>query len=242
MIAFDLASAEPARFRELIGPRVDAVIEGISAAADRIVVEYLARARSRVEVFDREGKALGGLELPGIGSASVVTHPDRAVAWLAFESFAEPTGIYRVDLAARTTTLWRRPSLPAGGPAIEVEQVTVTSRDGTQLPMFLVHRRDLELDGQRHPAVLYGVRRVRYLLDAGVHGAVVALDRARRRLCGRESARRRRVRRGLASRRHARAQAERLRRFLRGGRVARREGLHEPRAARHSRPLERRAC
>lgn len=157
VLAFDLAAAEPARYRELIPAREDAVIVGIAHARDRIVVDHLANAYSRMEVFDLAGRALGPLDLPGIGSASIVTHAESTNAWLRFETFSEPPAIYSVDLGARSTALWRRPELgsAASNVPLTVRQVRYESRDGTSVPMFLVHRADLTLDGE-NPTVLYG--------------------------------------------------------------------------------------
>jgi prolyl oligopeptidase len=155
VLAFDLTAREPADGRELIAERDAAVITGISPAAGRIVAEYLARAYSSVVIFDRAGKELGTLRLPGIGSATLIADPERDTAWLAFESFGEPPGIYRADFQTLTTSLWRRPQLPLDALPIAVEQVSYASDDGTEIPMFIVHRRDLERNG-RNPTVLYG--------------------------------------------------------------------------------------
>ncbi|MEE8542769.1 MAG: prolyl oligopeptidase family serine peptidase, partial [Gammaproteobacteria bacterium] len=155
VLAFDLDGPEPPAYRELIAADDDAVIDNISPAAGRIVVDYLASAYSRIRVFDRDGKRLTDIELPGIGSAAITTHPDLDTAWLRFESFSEPAGIYRVDLALGSTTLWRRPELPVDTGDLTVTQIFYASKDGTQIPMFLVHRRDLELDGN-NPTLLYG--------------------------------------------------------------------------------------
>lgn len=155
VLAFDLGSAVPAEFREAVPARDDAVIVDIEPARDRIVVNYLADAYSRIEVFALEGARLGAVELPGIGSASIVTHPDRTAAWLSFETFSEPPGIYRADLEARRTALWQRPALDIATPEVTVRQVRYRSHDGTEIPMFLVHRADLQRTGE-HPTILYG--------------------------------------------------------------------------------------
>jgi prolyl oligopeptidase len=128
---------------------------GISRAADQLVVDYLADAQSRIERFDRSGRAQGAVTLPGIGSASIVTHPEREVAWLRFESFGEPAAIYRVDVGTGRSVLWRKPELKSAAVPIVVKQVRYRSSDGVEVPMFLVHREDLTLDG-RNPTVLYG--------------------------------------------------------------------------------------
>ena len=74
VVVFDLASTHPERYRELIAMRADAVIVGIAPALERFVVDYLIDAQSRIEIFDRAGRRLCNVELPAIGSASIVTH------------------------------------------------------------------------------------------------------------------------------------------------------------------------
>jgi len=155
VLAFDLAAPDPAAFQELIPARKGVVIEDIASGAGRIVVTYLTSAHTRMEVFSQAGERLTAIELPGIGSAAIVTHPERDAAWLRFESFAEPEGIYRVDLSDGATRLWRRPELPLDTSGLTVNQALFKSRDGTEIPMFVVHRRDIHLDGD-NPTLLYG--------------------------------------------------------------------------------------
>jgi len=155
VILFDFESEDPAAYRELIATDDGAVIDSISSAAGRIVVNYLASAYSRISVFNRDGRRITDIQLPGIGSAAIGTHPDRDSAWLRYESFSEPEGIYRVDLALGSTTLWRRPDLPVDIGNLTVTQMFYPSKDGTRIPIFLVHRRDLELNGD-NPTLLYG--------------------------------------------------------------------------------------
>src|SRR5690606_27761131 len=100
------------------------------------------------------GRSQGSVRLPAIGTASIVAHPHRDVAWLSFETFSEPPAIYRVALDRLTTELWRKPALQGGVPLV-VEQVRYRSADGTEIPMFLVHREGLEKNG-RNPTLLYG--------------------------------------------------------------------------------------
>ncbi len=155
VLRFDLSSATPQGYTEIIPARDDAVIDNIQAAPGRIVVDYLADAYTRIEVFDRGGRPLDPVSLPGIGTASILTHPEQQIAWLRFESFSEPESIYRLDFERDEQTLWRRPDLPVTTDHLTVRQVFYTSADGTRVPMFLLHATDIELDGN-NPTVLYG--------------------------------------------------------------------------------------
>jgi prolyl oligopeptidase len=155
ILAFDLAASNAGDFSEIVAARDDAVIVGATPANGRIVLNYLARAYSRLEVFDLRGRPLQAVTLPGIGSVSIVTHPRRDTAWLNFDTFSAPPGIYEVDLGNGRTSLWRQPALASGDVPLRVEQVEYRSNDGTAIPMFLVHRDDIRLDG-KNPTILYG--------------------------------------------------------------------------------------
>jgi prolyl oligopeptidase len=155
VLAFDLNSENPSVYREVVPVRENAVITGISSAPGRIVIEYLANAYSSIEVFDLVGQHLMQVSLPEIGSASMLTNPDSDIAWFRFESFADPESIYRVDLNDGSTTLWRRPQPLIDTGDLLVNQVFFTSQDGTQIPMFLIHQRNMVMDGE-NPTVLYG--------------------------------------------------------------------------------------
>ena len=155
VVAFDLDSDDPSSYREVIPSRQDAVITEISSAPGQIVVEYLANAYSSIEVFNRAGEHLMQIELPDIGSASMLTNPKSEKAWFRFESFAEPESIYQVNLTDGLTKLWRRPEPAIDTNDLIVKQVFFSSLDGTQVPMFLIHHKDIEMDGE-NPTVLYG--------------------------------------------------------------------------------------
>lgn len=155
--AFAVDLNNPAResWRLLIPQRADAVLEGLSEARGILVASYSKDATSRFEKFDLEGQSLGPIELPGLGSARIITQDDRSEAFLGFTSFNEPSSIYRIDLRSGARGLWARPSVPVDPTMIEVKQEWFTSRDGTKVPMFIVHRKGLKLDGN-NPALLYG--------------------------------------------------------------------------------------
>lgn len=155
VVAVDLNHPERDKWRELIPERQDAVIDDLSAARGILVAEYLRDASSRIERFDFNGKSLGEIELPGIGTASVSTDESRTEAFLTFQSFNQPRSIYRVDLTTGEAIPWIRPDIPVDPSLVEVKQVFYESLDGTRVPMFLVYKKGLELDGD-NPVILSG--------------------------------------------------------------------------------------
>ncbi len=153
--AVDLNNPGRDHWKLVIPQREDAVLEGVSTARGMLVASYNYKAHSQVERFDLSGRSLGELELPGIGSAGVVTNDDRTEAFITYSSFNEPPSIYVTDLATNHRELWARPDVPVDPSIVDVKQVTYTSKDGTPVTMFIVHKKGLKLDG-KNPTILNG--------------------------------------------------------------------------------------
>ncbi|MEZ6243416.1 MAG: prolyl oligopeptidase family serine peptidase [Phycisphaerales bacterium] len=155
VVAIDLNDPGIAHWVDLVPEHESQVIEGVAFPRGRLAVQYMDRAATRIAQFDLHGKSLGDLELPGIGSGSLAADDDRTEAFLTFASFNMPQSIYRVDLATGERKLWERPDVPVNPDMITVQQVTYPSKDGTPISMFLVHRKDIQLNGD-NPTILYG--------------------------------------------------------------------------------------
>ncbi len=155
LLAADLRDPTPESWRTVIPAREDAVLQGVSLAGPVFVARYEVDASTRMELWTPGGERVGELELPGLGTASISTERDRTEAFLAYESFNEPESIYRLDVLTGERALWERPKVPVDPEAIVVRQEFATSADGTRVPMFIVHRRDLEPDGDV-PTLMYG--------------------------------------------------------------------------------------
>lgn len=152
--AVDLNDPTPDRWREII-PERTAVLRGVSHARGMLVARYIEDVVTRFERHAMDGRSMGPLELPGLGSASLATEDDRTEAFLTYSSYNQPRSIYRVDLATGERSLWERPEVPVDYDAVVVRQIFATSPDGTRVPYFLVHRRDVEPDGD-NPCLIYG--------------------------------------------------------------------------------------
>jgi prolyl oligopeptidase len=139
---------------EIIPEKSDAVIEGYSAVGGKIFVNYLKNVNSRVEIFDLDGKSLGEISFPALGSVGGMRGRwAENEAFFAFSSFHIPTTIYRYDVASGEKTIWNQLEVPVDPSSIEVNQVWYSSKDGTKVPMFLIHKKGLELNGN-NPTIL----------------------------------------------------------------------------------------
>jgi prolyl oligopeptidase len=159
VFAIDLSKddlSDPSTWRDVIAHRDDAVLKSVSYADGLLVAQYEVNAASEIRIFTPDGKERGTVELPTIGSASISTEENRREAFLSFTSFNTPPSIYRLDLSnPGERDLWDRPSIPVDPSRVEVKQVWYTSKDGTRVPMFVIHKKGLELNGN-NPTILYG--------------------------------------------------------------------------------------
>ncbi|HET8628121.1 MAG TPA: prolyl oligopeptidase family serine peptidase [Thermomicrobiales bacterium] len=154
---FAVDPTNPARdgWREVV-PEGDALLQACRAVGPVLALCYLRDAVSAVRLADRDGRPSGDLALPGLGTvAELDGEPDGGEFFFTYTSFFDPPGIYRYDLAAGALAPYERVAAPLDASAFVAEQVRYTSRDGTVVPMFLLHRRDLARDGRR-PTVLTG--------------------------------------------------------------------------------------
>lgn len=155
VVAIDTRKPERAAWRELV-PQADETLVSLSLVGDTFFAEYLKDARSVVRRFGLDGKPLGEVELPGLGNVTGFggRRRDRETFY-SFESFTVPASIWRYDLTAGKASPFRQPKVDFDPAQYETRQVFYTSKDGTRVPMFLVHRQGLKLDGS-HPTLLYG--------------------------------------------------------------------------------------
>jgi prolyl oligopeptidase len=152
----DLLHPARDRWKELVAELKDAVIEDISLAGGRLCVNYLKNVASSVEVFDASGKSERTIAFPTLGSVGAIRGRwGSPEAYFSYTSFTVPSIIYRYGVATGDQREWWKASVPIGGDPIEVRQVWYASKDGTRIPMFLVYRAGLRLDGS-HPTYLTG--------------------------------------------------------------------------------------
>jgi len=125
-----------------------------ATAGDYLFIETIENVSSRLRVYNLAGKFVKQIELPGTGSIDALTGgPDDLL--FSFSSFLMPRAVYRLDLETFEYTLFHQHEVPFDPNEFELEQVWFESRDGTRIPMFLVHRKDLVRDGA-NAVVIHG--------------------------------------------------------------------------------------
>src|ERR1039458_6015246 len=149
-------SKPDAPWSDLIREKPEAM-ESATTAGGKLFVTYLKDVTTRAYVYSLDGKLENEIQLPGPGTAGGFggNHDDKFVFY-TFTSLDYPPTIFRYDIATRTSTLFRAPEIPGFNPAnYEEKQVFFMSKDGTRIPMFLIHKKGLKLDGT-NPTLLYG--------------------------------------------------------------------------------------
>lgn len=155
VIAIDVARPARENWKEILPQTVDK-LDGVSSVGGQLLCEYLKDARSDMRAYDLDGKLIRQIELPGIGTTGGFGGRRKdAQTFYAFTSFTTPGAIYRYDVASGQSTLFRQPKVGFDGSAYETKQVFATSKDGTRVPMFIVHKKGLKLDGS-NATLLYG--------------------------------------------------------------------------------------
>jgi prolyl oligopeptidase len=155
VIAIDVTKPERQNWREIL-PQTEDKLDGISIVGGQILAEYLKDARSDMRAFDLEGKLIRSIQLPGIGTVGGFNgRRSDTFTHYAFTSFTTPGAIYRYNIATGQSSLYRQPKVDFDGSLYETKQIFATSKDGTRVPMFIVHKKGLKLDGN-NATLLYG--------------------------------------------------------------------------------------
>ena len=141
-------------WREVIPERKEP-LASVTILRSEIVATYLHDAASRLERFALNGKSLGAIALPSIGSATVTGPWDADEAFVEFESFVVPPEVLRVDARTGKSDVWDRSGDVPGAADIETTLTHATSKDGTKIPLFIVAKKGLARDGTA-AALLWG--------------------------------------------------------------------------------------
>ena len=155
LIVINAKNPERDNWREVI-PEAEDVLEDVSLVGDRIIAQYMQDAWSVVKIYDIDGNHVGDVDLPGIGSAYGFNgKADNPETFFGYESFDTPDTIYRLEVDSGDVSVFRAPEVAFNPDDYVVEQVFYESKDGTQVPMFIAHKKDVVADGAR-PTMLYG--------------------------------------------------------------------------------------
>jgi len=155
IITIDTRKPSGEHWKEVV-PESAQTLVSANIVNNQLLVNYLSDAHGLVKVFDLKGKFLHEVELPGIGSvAGFGGKRNEHETFYSYTSFTTPATIYRYDLKTGKSNVYRQPKVDFNPADYETRQEFFTSRDGTRVPMFIVAKKGVKLDGG-NPTYLYG--------------------------------------------------------------------------------------
>jgi prolyl oligopeptidase len=156
VLVVDAANPKRENWKEIV-PQSDAVLQNSAIVGGKLGAQYEKNASSLLKLFQLDGQFIDDIPLPAIGTVSGTGSKwNRQEIFFGFQSFTIPPSIYHYDLSSRKTNLWDKVNAPGIDPsAYEVHQLWYTSKDGTKVPMFVFHKKGLELNGH-NPTLLTG--------------------------------------------------------------------------------------
>ena len=155
LVMMDPTQPDPDKWKVVI-PEQEDVLGSVDLVGDKIVAEYMHKASSKAMLFDYNGTQAGDIELPTVGTLSGFSgKKGKNLAFYGFTSYTFPTTIFKYDVAANQSEVYIKPELDFDADKYEVKQVEYPSKDGTIITMFIVHQKDLKMDGN-NPTLLYG--------------------------------------------------------------------------------------
>ena len=155
VIAVNASLATSTRWSVVV-PEDDVALDDAQYVGGRIIACYVRDAHSVVKVFERNGRPIAEVPLPGMGSVAGFRGEGREKeTFFSYTDYLTPSQIYRYDTGSNTASLWRKPTSQVSTDAYVTEQVFYLSKDGTRVPMSITHRREMARDGNQ-PLLLYG--------------------------------------------------------------------------------------
>ena len=151
-------------------------LQNASTVGGKLFATYLKDVTTRAYVYSLDGKLENEIQLPGLGSAGGFGgRNDDKFTFYSFTSFNYPPTIFKYDIATKKSSVFRTVDIPGFNAAdYEVKQVFYNSKDGTRVPMFITHKKDLKLDGN-NPTVLYGYGGFNITTSPGFSATRIAL-------------------------------------------------------------------
>ncbi|RJG57672.1 S9 family peptidase [Sphingobium terrigena] len=152
-----LDAAQPRRKpQQVVAERADALAGG-SLVGNRLILAYMTQAETIAELVELDGRKVGDVPLPGMGTAAGFGGRDGdPETFFSFSGFTTPSSIYRFDTSTLQSQLFAQPDLPFNPDEFGVEQISYVSKDGTRVPMTVIRKKALADRAIAAPTILYG--------------------------------------------------------------------------------------
>lgn len=154
LVLIDPARPSPENWKDIVAE--DKSVASFSTGGGKIFADYTVDVKSLIKQFDGRGKFEREVQLPGIGTAGWGGSRETEMEiYYTFTSFLYPTTILSYSIESGKSTLYAEPTLDFDADEYEMKQVFYTSKDSTRVPMFIVHKKGLVMNG-KNATLLYG--------------------------------------------------------------------------------------
>jgi len=155
VILIDLNHPEKENWKDFI-PEKQEVLEDITRSGDKLIARYMKDANHYLQVYDKKGTAENKIALDAIGTIDEVHgHKKDSLVFYSLTSFTFPPTVYKYNLLTKKSEIYFRPKLDFNPDDYDTKQVWYDSKDGTKIPMFVVMKKGIKLDGN-NPLLLFG--------------------------------------------------------------------------------------
>lgn len=146
---------DPSKWTQIVTEKED-VLQGVTMVSDLLLVRYIKDASSKAYFHKPDGTFVREFKLPGIGTLSGFNgEKGNSTAFYGFTSFTFPSSVYKYDITNDISELMHTSDVDFNAEEYVTEQIFYDSKDSTKVPMFLVHKKGIKLDGN-NPVLLYG--------------------------------------------------------------------------------------
>jgi prolyl oligopeptidase len=153
MVLVDPKSPAKQNWKDILPEKKD-VLQGVQIIGGKIIATYMQDVAHHVYLYDLNGKPEGEIELPSLGTVGFSGKRNENIAFYTFTSFTYPGTIYKFDVSTKKSEMYQQIELDFDFDNYETKQIFYESKDGTKVPMFIVHKKGLKLDGN-NPTYLY---------------------------------------------------------------------------------------
>ena len=154
LVIAPIANPVQANWKTIVDAKPEVL--NVSSGGGSLFCTYMKDAVNKVYQFDKTGKEVREIKLPGLGTASGFNaKKEEKEVYYVFTSYINPPTIYKMDIATGNTLVYKESKVQFNPGDYESVQVFYTSKDGTKIPMIITHKKGIELNG-KNPCLLYG--------------------------------------------------------------------------------------
>ncbi len=155
IISIDINNFQPQYWKDIISEQNE-MLRDAKMCWKGIVTHYMKDASSRLWVYNYSGMKTDEIPLMGYGSIEEISGSlADSMMFFSFSTFTSPAVVYRYNLQTSKLGIQFKSQLPYRPEDYETHQVFYNSKDGTRIPMFLVHKKGIKKDAS-NPTLLFG--------------------------------------------------------------------------------------